>query len=97
MSNPFDILEARLATIENLLLDIKHPRAEPIQHSLSSDKDQNFTIPQLAEYLNCHIQTVMKQKREGLLPFYQTGRKIFFKKLEIDRLTSVPTSRCKRK
>ena len=97
MSNPFEQIDARLSTIEQLLLDIKHPKAEPIQHPLSSDKDQNFTVKELAVYLNCHVQTVMKQKREGLLPFHQSGRKIFFKRSQIDRLTSVPTSRCKRK
>ena len=60
-------------------------------------KEENFTITQLAEYWQCHVQTVMKKKKAGLIPFYQSGRKVFFKKSEIDKNMFVPTIRGKRK
>lgn len=50
-------------------------------------EDESFTVQQLAEYWQCHPQTIFNRKRSGELPFYQSGRKIFFKKSEIDKLT----------
>ena len=72
-------------------------KAVPVTAQDPADQDENLTIAQLAEYWQCHVQTIMKQKRAGLIPFYQSGRKVFFKKSEIDKITAVPSIRSKRK
>lgn len=52
-----------------------HPRPEP---------DQKFSRSQLAEYLNCTLPTIDRYRANGVIPFYQTGRTIYFKKSEVD-------------
>lgn len=56
----------------------------------AAPKEENLTPRQLANYWQCHIETIRQKKRKGELPFYQIGRKIFFKKSEIDALTANP-------
>jgi len=57
------------------------------------DKDVLFTKKQLAEYWQCHEQTITKKKLKGELPFIQHGRKLLFRKSEIDKLTTVSLSK----
>jgi excisionase family DNA binding protein len=52
------------------------------------EENNLLTVKQLAEYWQCHEQTIMQKKRKGELPFVQHGRKLFFRKSEIDKLTS---------
>lgn len=51
-----------------------------------------FTIAELAKYLKCSLPTIHAMKKEGLIPFYRLGRKVYFKKSEIDEAanTSIP-------
>ena len=44
----------------------------------TDSSDQLFTVKQLAEYWQCHEQTIMQKKRKGELPFFQHGRKLMF-------------------
>lgn len=46
-------------------------------------------ISSLAKYLKCSIPTIHKLKREGVIPFYRLGRKVYFKKSEIDSIAKV--------
>lgn len=55
---------------------------------MPSENDQMMTVKQLAEYWQCHPQTIMQKKRKGELVFHQHGRKLFFKRSEIDALTA---------
>lgn len=55
--------------------------------------DTLLTVKQLAEYWQCHQQTIMQKKRKGQLPFVQHGRKLFFRKSEIDALTATPADK----
>lgn len=75
--------EALALFIKSFLPDFKKS-AEP------KEEDQQFTPKQLAEYWQCHIETIRLKKRKGEIPFYQVGRKIMFKKSEIDALTANP-------
>ena len=47
MNNPFEVIEARLSSIENLILDLKHSplRVEPTEHP-----EQLLSIQQAAEF-----------------------------------------------
>lgn len=53
------------------------------------DNDVLFTKKELAEYWHCHPQTITQKKLRGELPFIQHGRKLLFRKSEIDKLTTV--------
>lgn len=53
-------------------------------------KDQMLTPKQLAEYWGCHIQSIRQKKLKGELPFFQHGKKVLFRKSEIDALTANP-------
>ena len=57
------------------------------------DKDTMFTPKQLAEYWQCHIQTIHSKKLKGELPFFQNGRVVLFSKKAIDKLTTVSLSK----
>jgi excisionase family DNA binding protein len=89
--NPFDSIENKLtdlthqvAVLAQLLVHKNQTVAEPLKD------DQLFTVKQLAEYWQCHEQTIMQKKRKGELPFFQHGRKLFFRKSEVDALTANP-------
>ena len=54
------------------------------------EKDQMLTTKQLAEYWNCHVQSIRQKKLKGELPFFQHGKKVMFSKNAIDALTANP-------
>ena len=90
-SNPFDSIESKItalseqvAFLTNLL--VEKNTAQPLAPVTN---EQHFTPKELAKYWGVHEQTILRQKREGLIPFHQGGgRKIFFKKSEVDAITS---------
>lgn len=53
--------------------------------------DLKLNIKQLAEYLHCSLPTIHKYKKDGVIPFYRLGRKVYFKKSEIDACAIVST------
>jgi len=59
--------------------------------------DQNYDIEGLAEYLNCSVQTVHNLKKEGLIPFYRLGRKVYFKKSEVDAAARISELKLKKR
>lgn len=88
-NNPFDVIEARLSNIENLLLDIKHPPKvpEPVDDQrLHGDKE-------LAKYLNCSVQTINQLKKKGQITFHRMGRRCYYLRSEIDRDLQVSSRR----
>ena len=91
MVNPFEQLNSRLDSIESLLLqldlakgEVPFPPAPP-----TAPAETKFDIAGLARYLDCSVQTVHNLKKEGILPFYRLGRKVYFKKSEIDGIARV--------
>ena len=65
--NPFAVLDARLANIEGLLLDIKHPE-------VSNKENQQKTIldtDQLMAKLGITRPTLSKWRKEKRIPFIQ--------------------------
>lgn len=63
------------------------------QPQQGADKDILFTKKELAAYWKCHEQTIINKKLKGELPFIQHGRKLLFRKSEIDKLTTVSLSK----
>lgn len=58
-----------------------------------AEKDTLFDTKEFAEYWKCHPETIRQKKRKGELPFIQHGRKLLFRKSEIDKLTANPLSK----
>lgn len=90
MENPFQKIDQRLEKIEDAVsrlldqqsihksMDIIQPRQEII-----------FNITELAAYLGCSKSSIHRYKNNRVFPWYQTGRKVFFKQAEVDKaLTS---------
>jgi len=57
-----------------------------IQNFLSQEnekQDQLINVEEVTRLLNVSKVTVFKWKKEGRIPFYRIGRRIFFKKQEV--------------
>jgi excisionase family DNA binding protein len=90
MDNPFSALELRLESIENslrLLVELQ-PTTTPARQQELGVGDQRFNISELAQYLNVGRPTIHRYKNNGVLPFYQAGRTVYFKKHEVDAAIS---------
>lgn len=57
-------------------------KAEPLP---PTDEQRIYGDRGLAEYLNCTIQTVSRQKKAGKVPFHRYGRKYYYLRSEIDK------------
>ena len=72
MTNPFDVIEARLSNIENLLLDIKHPTkaSEPLP--------DRITLQDACELTGQSKGQVYKLTMIGDIPFSHFGKRLIF-------------------
>jgi excisionase family DNA binding protein len=79
MTNPFELIDARLSNIETLLLDIKHSKKE-------IETDQWFNLNELCEYIpdKPSKPTVYGWVHAGTIPVHKGGKKLRFLKSEID-------------
>ena len=80
MSNPFELLEARLTSIENLILDLKQ---NPQQATPTQAADQLMTVHETAELLKIKAETVYSNVSKGLLPAMKQGNRLYFSRAEL--------------
>lgn len=80
MTNPFEVIEARLSTIETLLIDIKHFKEE----QSTFNTRQIFNLDQFCEYTSLSKQTVYKKTSKGEIPHSKRGKRLFFEKASVD-------------
>ena len=80
MNNPFEVIEARLSSIENLILDLKHSplRVEPTEHP-----EQLLTIQQAAELLSLTVPTLYSKVSKGELPVMKRSKRLYFSRTEL--------------
>ena len=69
IQNPFAVLDARLANIEGLLLDIKHPEVSKKENKEKTILDTD----QLMAKLGVTRPTLSKWRKEKRIPFIQVG------------------------
>lgn len=69
LQNPFTILEAKLANIEGLLIDLKHPEGSPKENNTKNILDTD----QLMAKLGVTRPTLSKWRKESRIPFIQVG------------------------
>ena len=76
MYNPFEGIEARLSSIENLILDLKH---QPKQVNPIEQPDQLVPIQVAAEILHLKVPTVYSKHSKGELPgVCKRGKRLYF-------------------
>lgn len=53
------------------------------------EPDITMSPSEVAKYLGCTVQNVHDKKNKGLLPYHKVGKKVFFKKKDVDQVTQV--------
>jgi excisionase family DNA binding protein len=80
MNNPFEVIEARLSSIENLILDLKH---QPKQVETTEHPDQLLTIQQAAEFLNLTVPTIYSKVSKRELPVMKRSKRLYFSRIQL--------------
>lgn len=80
MNNPFEVIEARLEIIENLILDLKHGalKVEPIEHS-----EKLLNVQEAAQFLNLTVPTIYSKVSRGELPVMKRSKRLYFSNTEL--------------
>lgn len=92
--------------MEQALFSIPLDQLEPlikgwVKEVINESKEVNIIVEpeermsreELAKYLNASVPTIDRYKANGIFPYYQTGRKIYFKKSEVDEALRVGISK----
>ena len=79
MNNPFEVIEARLSNIENLILDLKHKpqKVEP------TNQPEILTVKELSKFLNLQRSTIYGYVHNRKIPFIKRGKVLYFEKSKI--------------
>jgi excisionase family DNA binding protein len=80
MNNPFEVIEARLCSIENLILDLKH---NPQLAETTNQPERYFTIQEAAEFLSLTVSTMYSKVSMGELPVMKRGKRLYFSRAEL--------------
>jgi excisionase family DNA binding protein len=77
MENPFEFIIERLDRIEKAIQDF---------NSINSKvpEDQSMNILEVADYIKVAKTTIYGLTHKNTIPYYKLGKKLFFKKSEID-------------
>jgi len=79
MNNPFETIEARLSSIESLILDIKN---HPKKAEKEEQEEALLTVQETANFLKLSIATIYSKKSNGELPFCKPigSKRVYFSK-----------------
>ncbi|PRY90852.1 helix-turn-helix domain-containing protein [Mongoliibacter ruber] len=80
MNNPFEVIEARLSSIENLILDLKH---KPQTVEPTDQTEQLLTIQEAAEFLSLTVPTIYSKVSKGELPVMKRSKRLYFSRIEL--------------
>lgn len=91
--SPIRLTDLQLMIHESVIaaLNEKDRSVKPAHPHVEAANDIKLSIPELAMYLKCSLPTIHKYKKDGVIPFYRLGRKVYFKKSEIDASAIVTT------
>ena len=97
-ANPFDSIQERFDQIEqSLLMMSEMMKSLNLTTPPVSQEDIRFSIDELAVYLRKSKVTIHRYKANGVIPFHQAGRTVYFKKAEVDAaLSSIPQPKKRR-
>lgn len=74
-----DVKEAVLAALT------EHESKKPQQNT--NPEQYIYGLQGLADFLNVGVTTAWKIRKSGKIPSYQAGKKLFFKKSEVEKST----------
>ena len=80
MNNPFEVIEARLNSIETLLLDLKHTSQELGEQP---ETDELLTVQDTAKFLSLSVPTIYTLISRGELPVMKRSKRCYFSKVEL--------------
>lgn len=80
MSNPFEVIEARLSSIENLILDLKH-KTQTVESTEQSD--ELLTREEACKFLQINSTTLWHWTNKGKVTAYGIGNRRYYKKAEL--------------
>jgi len=80
MNNPFELIEARLNSIEDLILDLKH---QPKQVESTEQPEQLLTVQEAASFLNLTVATIYSKVSKGELPVMKRSKRLYFSSTEL--------------
>ncbi len=80
MNNPFEVIEARLSSIENLILDLKH---KPTKVEPTDQPEQLLIIQEAAEFLSLTVPTIYSKVSKGELPVMKRSKRLYFSRTEL--------------
>ena len=91
MTNPFEVIEARLSNIENLLLDIKHPTKAP------EPLPDRITLQDACELTGQSKGQIYKMTMLGTIPCSHFGKRLIFSRKALtewmeERTISAPSA-----
>lgn len=87
MNNPFDLIDARLSKIEELLLDIKHPKI--VSASPTIPEKKYLTREEAANLLDVSLHTLNKWTKEGRVKGYRIGSRVRYVASELGNSLSL--------
>jgi len=76
LSNPFEVIEARLSSIENLILDLKHKKTE--QDKTSSLTEKLLSVKEAAQFLKLTVPTIYSKCSRNELPYMKRSKRLYF-------------------
>lgn len=80
MNNPFEVIEARLSSIENLILNLKH---QPAKVETTEQSEQLLTIQEAAEFLSLTVPTMYCKVSKGELSYMKRSKRLYFSRIEL--------------
>lgn len=82
MNNPFEVIEARLSSIENLILDLKH-KPKTIEPTDQQNEKEFLTRKETQILFNVSSVTIHEWQKNGILKVYKMGNRSYFKYSEL--------------
>lgn len=82
MENPFELIMEKLNGIEKLLLQRNQPTSNVIMTEIKVHDIMN--LAQVCDYISVSKSCIYKFTSSRTIPHFKTGKRIYFKKTEID-------------
>ena len=75
-SNPFEVINQRLSSIENILLELNAPKEEV--------KSEHLNVKEAAEFLKVSTQSVHAYIKKGFIKAQKVGRILLINRTELE-------------
>ena len=80
MENPFTLLDTRLNTIENLILELQNQPEPKLERN---ESEKLLTVQEAAKFLKLSVATIYAKCRRRELPVMKRGKRLYFSDSEL--------------